>query len=85
MCMTISIEKSIQREKDTTDTTKIGRRQFTYKINPLILNRWSPRSMTGEELQLRQQDGLLLRTTINHGDSYMLRETPCIGTNFLIC
>ncbi|MBV9176701.1 MAG: nitroreductase family protein [Nitrososphaeraceae archaeon] len=21
-----------------------------YKINPLILNRWSPRSMTGEEL-----------------------------------
>ena len=49
MCMTISIEKSIQQEKDTTDTTKTGR-QSTYKINPLILNRWSPRSMTGEEL-----------------------------------
>ncbi|HXX98213.1 MAG TPA: nitroreductase family protein [Candidatus Bathyarchaeia archaeon] len=48
--MTISIKKSIQREKDTTDTTKTGRRQSTYKINPLILNRWSPRSMTGEEL-----------------------------------
>jgi len=42
MCMTISIEKSIQQEKDTTDTTKTGRRQPTYKINPLILNRWSP-------------------------------------------
>jgi len=50
MCMTISIEKSIQQEKDTTDTTKTGRRQTTFKINPLILNRWSPRSMTGEEL-----------------------------------
>jgi nitroreductase len=36
--------------KDTTDTTKTERRQSTYKINPLILNRWSPRSMTGEEL-----------------------------------
>ena len=48
--MTISIEKSIQQEKDTTNTIKTGRRQPTYKINPLILNRWSPRSMTGEEL-----------------------------------
>jgi nitroreductase len=45
--MTISIDKSIEQEqKDTTST----RRQSTYKINPLILNRWSPRSMTGEEL-----------------------------------
>jgi nitroreductase len=35
-----------QEQKDTT--TK-GRRS-QYKINPLILNRWSPRSMTGEEL-----------------------------------
>jgi nitroreductase len=38
----------ITMTKDTTDTTE--RRQSTYKINPLILNRWSPRSMTGEEL-----------------------------------
>lgn len=45
--MTISIDKSIdQEQKDTTST----RRQSKYKINPLILNRWSPRSMTGEEL-----------------------------------
>jgi hypothetical protein len=43
MYMTISNEKSIQREKDTTDTTKTERRQSTYKINPLILDRWSPR------------------------------------------
>src|SRR5207244_9556227 len=50
MYMTISIEKSIKQEKDTTDTTKTERRQSTYKINPLILSRWSPRSMTGEEL-----------------------------------
>jgi nitroreductase len=26
-------------------------RRSRYKINPLMLNRWSPRSMTGEELQ----------------------------------
>ena len=26
-------------------------RRSRYKINPLILNRWSPRSMTGEELK----------------------------------
>jgi hypothetical protein len=26
-------------------------RRSGYKINPLILNRWSPRSMTGEELK----------------------------------
>ena len=38
----ISIEKS---DKIQTQT-----RQSTYNINPLILNRWSPRSMTGEEL-----------------------------------
>jgi hypothetical protein len=42
--MTISIEKSIEQEKDTTKTE---RRQSTYKINALILSRWSPRSMTG--------------------------------------
>ena len=45
--MTISIDKSIEQEqKDTTTTI----RQSKYNINPLILNRWSPRSMTGEEL-----------------------------------
>ena len=25
-------------------------RKSSYEINPLFLNRWSPRSMTGEEL-----------------------------------
>jgi nitroreductase len=44
--MTISIDKSIEQEKEDTTTT----RQSPYKINPLILHRWSPRSMTGEEL-----------------------------------
>src|SRR6188472_3266673 len=43
--MTISIDKSIEQEKVDTTT-----RQSPYKINPLILHRWSPRSMTGEEL-----------------------------------
>ena len=65
MCMTISIEKSIQHEKDSTDTTKTGRRQFTYKINPLILNRWSPRSMTGEEL-----DGDYINSIFHHSLNY---------------
>jgi nitroreductase len=51
--MTISIDKSIEQEKKDTASTKTQtetRRQPTYKINPLILNRWSARSMTGEEL-----------------------------------
>jgi nitroreductase len=45
--MTISIEKSIEQEKNDTASNI---RQSQYTINPLILNRWSPRSMTGEEL-----------------------------------
>lgn len=45
--MTILIEKSIEKEnKEKT----FENRKATFKINPLILNRWSPRSMTGEEL-----------------------------------
>jgi nitroreductase len=48
--MTISIEKSIRQKNDTPDTQKTERRESTYKINALILNRWSSRSMTGEEL-----------------------------------
>lgn len=44
--MTISIDKSVEQEQKAS--TKI--RQSSYNINPLILNRWSPRSMTGEEL-----------------------------------
>ena len=47
--MTISIDKSIEKEKEGA-TIQAQTRQSTYKINPLILNRWSPRSMTGEEL-----------------------------------
>jgi nitroreductase len=43
--MTISIDKSIEQEEKNTIT-----RQSIYKINQLILNRWSPRSMTGGEL-----------------------------------
>jgi nitroreductase len=46
--MTISIDKSIEQEQKNTTTSTI--RQSKYKINPLILHRWSPRSMTGEEL-----------------------------------
>jgi nitroreductase len=45
--MTISIEDSIDKEK-SVETTQA--RRSKYMINPLILNRWSPRSMTGEEL-----------------------------------
>jgi nitroreductase len=44
--MTISIEDSINKE----NTKKSKERKSTFKINSLILNRWSPRSMTGEEL-----------------------------------
>ncbi len=41
--MAISIEDSINKE----NTEKTHERKPTFKINPLILNRWSPRSMSG--------------------------------------
>lgn len=44
--MTISIEDSISKEK----SEKNHARKPAFKTNLLILNRWSPRSMTGEEL-----------------------------------
>src|ERR687883_309563 len=46
--MTISIDKSIEQERKDIANTIV--RQSKYTINPLILHRWSPRSMTGEEL-----------------------------------
>jgi len=46
--MTISIDKSIEQEQKDTANTIV--RQSKCTINPLILHRWSPRSMTGEEL-----------------------------------
>jgi len=46
--MTISIDKSIEQEQRDTANTIV--RQSKYTISPLILHRWSPRSMTGEEL-----------------------------------
>ncbi len=45
--MTISIEDSINKENSEQTQSK---RQSNFKINPLILGRWSPRSMTAEEL-----------------------------------
>jgi hypothetical protein len=48
--MTISIDQSIEQEQKSTAATTTTIRQSKYKINPLILHRWSPRSMTGEEL-----------------------------------
>ena len=44
--MTISIEESINQE----NPEHTQGRKSAFKINSLILNRWSPRSMTGEEL-----------------------------------
>lgn len=44
--MTISIEDSIDKEK----SVELYKREDKYMIDPLILNRWSPRSITGEEL-----------------------------------
>ena len=49
--MSISVDESIKKE-NSEQTQKRGRkaRQPTFPINPLFLNRWSPRSMTGEEM-----------------------------------
>src|SRR5918995_626544 len=38
----------VQSQMQESDTEKV--RRVTNPINPLILNRWSPRSMTGEEI-----------------------------------
>lgn len=46
--MSISVDESIKKE-NSEPTQKRGR-QPSFPINHLILNRWSPRSMTGEEL-----------------------------------
>ena len=49
--MSISVDDSIKKE-NSEPTQKKGRRarQPAFPINPLLLNRWSPRSMTGEEM-----------------------------------
>jgi nitroreductase len=49
--MSISVDESIKKE-NSEQTQKRGRkaRQPIFPINPLLLNRWSPRSMTGEEM-----------------------------------
>jgi nitroreductase len=43
--MPISIDESIGKEKELQT-----QRKPNYEINPLFVNRWSPRSMTGEEI-----------------------------------
>jgi hypothetical protein len=48
----------------------------TQEINPVFVNRWSPRGMTGEELD---------EDDINRGGSFMQKEIPKAGTNFLAC
>lgn len=45
--MAISIKDSIDKENSERTQRK---RQSIFEINPLILDRWSPRSMTGEDL-----------------------------------
>src|SRR5919107_130532 len=49
--MSISLDESIKKE-NSEQSQKRGRksRQSTFPITPLLLNRWSPRSMTGEEM-----------------------------------
>jgi len=50
--MSISVDESIKKEnpESTQERGRKKARQPTFPINPLLLNRWSPRSMTGEEM-----------------------------------
>jgi len=49
--MSISVDESIKKENSEQTQKKVRKaRQPTLPINPLFLNRWSPRSMTGEEM-----------------------------------
>ena len=60
-------------------------RKPTYLINPLILNRWSPRAMTGEEIVDSELMSLFeaarwVRTTDSHGTQ---REIQKVGIDSL--
>ena len=64
-------------------------RQSQYDINPLLLHRWSPRAMSGEEISdselmrlFEWLDGLPHPTTANHGDLFILKETLNPGINY---
>jgi nitroreductase len=49
--MSISVDEFIKKENsEQTQKRERKARQPTFPINPLFLNRWSPRSMTGEEM-----------------------------------
>jgi len=50
--MSISVDESIKKEnpESTQERGRRKSRQPTFPINSLLLNRWSPRSMTGEEM-----------------------------------
>ena len=63
-------------------------RHSEYDINPMILNRWSPRAMSGEEITdmelMRLFEGLDWHhhhTMVSHGDLFMLKEIQNIGMN----
>ena len=67
-------------------------RKSAYGVNHMILNRWSPRSFSGEDISdqtflpsSRQQDGLHHHTTTNLGGSSMQNETQSTGIPYLIC
>ena len=40
----------LQSREEEEEKMETARRKPTYPIDSLLLNRWSPRSMTGEEL-----------------------------------
>ena len=62
-----------------------------YDINPLLLHRWSPRAMSGEEISdtelmrlFEGLDGHRHHTMVSRGDLFMLNETLNIGINYSI-
>ena len=62
----------------------------TQEINPVFVNRWSPRGITGEELDDEDLMALFEAArrapssyTTSFGDSFMQKEIPKAGIDFL--
>ena len=68
------------------------KRNPTHEINSLFVNRWSPRSMTGEDIDdndllslfLKLLDGHHPHLIISHGGLSMQKEIQKVGINSLI-
>jgi len=65
-------------------------RKADFPIEPLLLDRWSPRAMSGEEISAGRIDAILRSSALgailiqrSNGVLFMLVAGPSIGRHFL--